>query len=190
MMENPTKVKILNAAKKLFIEHGFAGTSVGKIAKLAQVNHSLVFHHFTNKEKLWIEVKQDIAENANTSLQLIPSTDLSYDKFLNQLIENCMQFYQNSPELIRLLNWQRLESNDNPGIGIAQSSKMQAWIEAFKHYQETGDINKKLKPEFIVTFFLAVVSCAALDPNIYTHQKADRDAYIQFCKKNFLNGFK
>lgn len=189
-MENPTKVKIFTAAKMLFIEHGFAGTSIGKIAKLAQVNHSLVFHHFTNKEKLWLDVKQDIAEKANTSLQLIPSTDLPYDKFLNQLIQNCVQFYQSSPDLIRLLNWQRLESNETPGIGIAQSSKMQAWIDAFKHYQQRGDINKKLKPEFVVTFFLAVVSSAALDPNVYTHQKTDKDAYIQFCKKCFLDGFK
>ncbi len=189
-MENPTKIKILNAAKKLFIEHGFAGTSVGKIAKLAQVNHSLVFHHFTNKEKLWIDVKLDIVENAKTSQQIIPSTDLPYDKFLSTLIENCIDFYQNSPELIRLLNWQRLESSDNPGIGIAQSDRMQPWIDAIKHYQEMGDINKKLKPEFVVSFILAVVSSAALDPNVYIHQEADRDAYVQFCKRCFLNGFK
>ncbi|MBS0286264.1 MAG: TetR/AcrR family transcriptional regulator [Proteobacteria bacterium] len=189
-MENPTKVKILNAAKELFIEHGFAGTSIGKIAKLAQVNHSLVFHHFTNKEKLWIEVKLDIAQKAKTSEQIVPSTDLTYDKFLITLIENCFDFYKNSPDLVRLLNWQRLESSDNPGIGVAQSDRMQPWVDAIKHYQETGDINKKLKPEFIISFMLAVVSSAALDPNIYIHQQPDIDAYIQFCKRSFSNGFK
>lgn len=189
-MENPTKVKILNAAKQLFIEHGFAGTSIGKIAKLAKVNHSLVFHHFTNKENLWIEVKLDIVGKAKSTQQIVPSTDLAYDKFLSQLIENCFEFYKNSPELIRLLNWQRLESSDNPGIGIAQSERMQPWVHAIQHYQETGDIHKKLKPEFVVSFILSVVSSAALDPNIYIHQKTDIAAYIEFCKRAFLNGFK
>lgn len=188
-MENPTKLKILAAAKTLFIEHGFAGTSIGKIAKLAQVNHSLVFHHFTNKENLWLEVKQHIIDLADNNQESIPSLDLTFDEFLQELFENRMHFYQSNPDLIRLLNWQRLESNENLHIGITKSSRMQKWIEAISHYQEVGSINNLYKPEFIVTFILSIIVSAALDPNIFIQSEQDRSAYIQFCIQCFVQGF-
>lgn len=188
-MENTTKLKILNAAKTLFIAHGFAGTSIGKIAKLAQVNHSLVFHHFTNKENLWVEVKHHVAEGAKKDLFILPSTALPFATFLEQSIANSLQYYQNNPDLIRLLNWQRLESNDNFQHGMTYSSKMQTWIEAIAHYQTTGAINPKLQPEFIVSFYLSVISSAALDLNFLILKEADRSAYITFCIQCFIKGF-
>lgn len=189
-MENTTKTKILNAARTLFIAHGFAGTSIGKIAKLAQVNHSLIFHHFTNKENLWIEVKHQVAEAAQKDLLILPTTAQPFRRFLEQSITNSLQYYRNNPDLIRLLNWQRLESNDNLQIGITHSQKMQAWIKAITHYQTTGEINATLRPEFMVSYYLAVVSSAALDPNIFIQKETDQRAYIDFCIECFMKGFK
>jgi len=49
--EEKTDYKILVSARELFVKHGFSGTSMGKIAMKANVNHSLIFHHFGNKQK-------------------------------------------------------------------------------------------------------------------------------------------
>ena len=40
---------IINAARTCFVEKGFAGTSISAIAKKAQINQSLIDHHFGNK---------------------------------------------------------------------------------------------------------------------------------------------
>jgi len=47
-----THNRILDAAERLFAEHGITGTSVRSITDLAQVNVAAVNYHFGSKEKL------------------------------------------------------------------------------------------------------------------------------------------
>lgn len=188
-MENPTKGKILDAATTLFLEHGYAGTSIGKIAKQAEVTHSLIFHHFTNKENLWVAVKKRIADNIANDKQLIPKLDLPYEAFLKKLFQNCMTYYTSNPDLIRLFNWQRLESTSNHKIGIVNSEDIHPWISAIKHYQQTGDINAKIRPEFVFSFIMSLISSTALDPNVFTQEETDRQKYIDFCVASLQKAF-
>lgn len=48
-----TKNKILSAALSEFASTGFDGVSTRAIAKKAEVNHTLISHHFGSKEALW-----------------------------------------------------------------------------------------------------------------------------------------
>ena len=176
-----TKEKILNAAQQLFAENGFAGTSMGNIAKLAKINHSLIFHHFGNKAQLWVAVKQHITAQANRKSVTLPETDLPFDQFLKELFTRCLKFYKNNPDLVRMMNWQRMEANAEPEIGVTASGDMQKWADTFKHYQNQGEINPSLKPEFIVTMILAIISSAALDPNVFIKKKPYLENYLSFC---------
>ena len=49
---SPTKIKILDAAEKLFGRHGFDGTSLRDITAEAHVNLAAVNYHFQSKEAL------------------------------------------------------------------------------------------------------------------------------------------
>jgi AcrR family transcriptional regulator len=51
-----TKNKIMEAARVLFADHGFEGTSVREIARAAEVNVAAVNYHFSNKENLFTEI--------------------------------------------------------------------------------------------------------------------------------------
>ncbi|GAA0322705.1 hypothetical protein GCM10009087_36220 [Sphingomonas oligophenolica] len=48
-----TRLKIVNAALSEFARFGFDGSSTRGISQAAEVPHSLVIHHFKNKEDLW-----------------------------------------------------------------------------------------------------------------------------------------
>jgi AcrR family transcriptional regulator len=48
-----TESKILEAAKKVFIQNGLDGTSMQQIADEAQINKSLLHYYFRTKEKLF-----------------------------------------------------------------------------------------------------------------------------------------
>lgn len=186
MSEEPTKHKILTAARQLFVEHGFAGTSMGKIAKLAGVNHSLLFHYFGNKENLWLAVKQSIARDADQKSKMLPDTHLSFKEFLRELIIKSIRFYRDNPDIIRMINWQRLEYDPELKIGVTVSTEVQQWIEAIKYYQKKGDINSKLKPEFIMTLILSIVSSAALDQNVFISNEQNQKNYIAFCVESLI----
>lgn len=190
MKEEPTKERILAAARTLFVAHGFAGTSIGKIAKLAEVNHSLVFHHFKNKEQLWVAVKHNIVQESSPRTKTLPDIRLAFDDFLKALFTENMRFYRDNPDIIRLINWQRLEHNSNQKIGVTDSDEMKNWIDAFKHYQKLGEIQPNLKPEFIITMLLSIISSAALDPNVFIADKKSQEKYIHFCIDNLKKALK
>ncbi|MBX9787234.1 MAG: TetR/AcrR family transcriptional regulator [Alphaproteobacteria bacterium] len=181
MSSENTKEKILLSARKLFVEYGFAGTSMGQIAKLAQVNHSLIFHHFENKEKLWLAVKQSIVKEKNQQSKMLPSTDQPFYDFLYALVIKSIKFYRDHPDIMRMISWQRLERSHEEVISLTLSSETQSWINAFKHYQQCGEVNPQLKPEFIVVFVLSIVHVAASDHTVFTQTLANEDAYILFC---------
>ena len=181
MNKEPTKERILAAARKLFVENGFAGTSMGKVAKLANVNHSLIFHHFENKETLWSAVKQSIVKDENQHSKMLPSTDLAFLDFLHDLITKSIHFYRENPDIIRMIGWQRLEQHQKQIIGLTLSAESQLWIDALNHYKEKGNINPALKTEFILTLLLSIVSSAGLDKNVFIQMDTEEEAYISFC---------
>lgn len=183
MSESSTREKILQAAQTLFVEHGFAGTSMGNIAKLADVNHSLIFHYFDNKQKLWLVVKQNLAQMGQQQSKIVPETSLPFPQFLSELIKNSMHFYRSNSDIVRMINWQRLERNKEKDIGVTLSNETQLWLQAFKSYQKNGEISSHFKAEFIITLILSVVSSAVLDPNSLIRNKKEQGAYIDFCVK-------
>lgn len=185
-----TKEKILAAAKTLFVANGFAGTSMGNIAKLAGVNHSLIFHHYKNKAQLWVAVKQDIVRQSNHEAEKFTLEHLSWEECLRELFKRSLVFYRSNPDLIRMINWQRLEKDSNHQIGITQSTDMDAWIKLIRSYQTKGEIDEKYQPEWIITLIHSIMSSTALDPNIFINEEQEYRKYVDFCINILVKGFK
>src|SRR5919197_936282 len=52
MIETSTKERILDAAERLFANHGFEGASIRTIVEAAKVNLAAIHYHFRSKEAL------------------------------------------------------------------------------------------------------------------------------------------
>lgn len=181
-----TRTKILKAARSLFVKWGFSATSIGAIAEKAKINHSLIFHHFGSKEGLWSAVKQGIVEDSNKLCPTVPELTLPLSDFLQQLITQNIFFYRNNPDIVRMINWQRLEYEKKKQIGITLSPQAKSWLIAFKHYQTNGSIASSLRPEFIMTLVLSIISSAAMDSNVFITKTHDLNEYVRFCVKQLL----
>jgi len=69
---------ILNAAKRCFARHGFAGTTTKSVAAAAAISEGLLFKHFPTKSALYAEILADECEadpGLNGLLALEPSTE-------------------------------------------------------------------------------------------------------------------
>ena len=55
-----TRNAILMTATKLFLEHGFGGTSTRDIAKQIGITQPALYHHFTDKEELYLTVLTEL----------------------------------------------------------------------------------------------------------------------------------
>jgi AcrR family transcriptional regulator len=53
---NQKAMAIMQAAKDLFLEHGFGAVSMDQVARQAGVSKATVYAHFTSKEKLFAEM--------------------------------------------------------------------------------------------------------------------------------------
>jgi AcrR family transcriptional regulator len=55
-----TREAVLRAARQLFASQGYAAASVAAIAEAAGVTKGALFHHFENKEELFLQIWRDL----------------------------------------------------------------------------------------------------------------------------------
>ncbi|QGP54097.1 putative acrAB operon repressor [Piscirickettsia salmonis] len=140
-----TRSNILQAAQKLFASHGFAGTSISMIAKKANINQSLIYHHFTNKHDLWCKVKKELI-TPDLSKESPPNTQLQslalYD-FIKTIITIRFNSYKHNPDMGCMLLWQRLEFNDDKPRLEDSSPMMITILDCITQFKNTGKIHPR-----------------------------------------------
>lgn len=95
-----TKNKIMEVARVLFANQGFEGTSVREIAKEADVNVASLNYHFSNKEKLFLEIiRGGYVECSQNMRAHYDNTQPSLEDFLVHFFN---YFAQKSHDLISL----------------------------------------------------------------------------------------
>jgi AcrR family transcriptional regulator len=66
-----TRNALLDAARTLFGEHGYAATSLDEIARAAKVTKGALYHHYDGKQELFAavyeQVKREVSERAATA---------------------------------------------------------------------------------------------------------------------------
>ncbi|MGE5356740.1 MAG: TetR/AcrR family transcriptional regulator [Deltaproteobacteria bacterium] len=98
-MEEDTRQKILNTAKELFIEKGFAATTMRDISSRANINKGLLHYYFQSKQMLFVNVMQ------MTTFELFPKVDsilhlnVSFSEKLELIIDVYIEFLLKNPRL-------------------------------------------------------------------------------------------
>lgn len=87
MEKQDKKSSILNAARKLFSELGYEGTSTRLIAKEAGANMSMINYYFGSKEGVFIEIMNDNIKGFNAQLVSISEFRISPLEKLMKVIE-------------------------------------------------------------------------------------------------------
>jgi AcrR family transcriptional regulator len=144
-----TRAKILKVAQKLFAKKGYAATSISNIAEQAKINQSLIYHHFTDKKSLWRYAKHDLLENYAVYNELKAFDELAendFKSFLQQILTLRFNFYQKYPDIVRLLNWQRLDP-DKKDLQTTCWAAPEQWLRAIKEFQRRGEMRTDLLPE-------------------------------------------
>jgi AcrR family transcriptional regulator len=66
-----TRQALLDAARTLFGEHGYAATSLDEVARAANVTKGALYHHYSGKQALFAavyeQVKREVSERAATA---------------------------------------------------------------------------------------------------------------------------
>ncbi|MGZ5278523.1 MAG: TetR/AcrR family transcriptional regulator [Pseudobdellovibrionaceae bacterium] len=108
--DGSARARLIDAATKLFSEHGLDGTSTRDIAKAADLNISLISYYFGGKEGLYKTVIHEFAVEMKRQSELIlANVDLqnldreSFQKTMRILIEQMIPLKFHSREIHSLL---------------------------------------------------------------------------------------
>lgn len=170
-----TRSKILKVAQKLFAKQGFAGTSISDIAKTAKINQSLIYHHFKDKKALWRYVKANVLTSYsefNEVKAFENLADKNFSAFLHDIIELRFGLYNQHPDLVRMISWQRLEP-ERKELQASCYAPHEKWYEVIEKFQKTGQIRADLPAELVLNLIWNAVSGLYMDH--YPHFEAAKN---------------
>jgi TetR/AcrR family transcriptional regulator len=94
--------RILAAASGEFGAHGFAATTVDRIARRARVNKAMIYYHFHNKRALYTCIIRDVFGPISERLRLAAAEDAPPDKKLDRVIETVVRSVDESTAFLPL----------------------------------------------------------------------------------------
>lgn len=148
------KETFLKTALEVFLEKGFAGSTMEGIAKQAKASKNTLYLHFKNKEELFKAAAQHALTSVNFEIDSSVYEEDSLDKVLLEIIERVQLFAmdENIRNLTRLLI---AESQRFPAIAESQLDELKKMLRPVTNYLEGISITEG--------FYLHDPSSAALD---------------------------
>lgn len=98
MQKNNMEEQILLVAKELFMQNGYEGVSTTQVAKAAGCNQALVHYYYRTKQNLFKIICQQEIQKMLKILVDIPQEDISFEDFIENIIEAQIGFLKNNPD--------------------------------------------------------------------------------------------
>jgi AcrR family transcriptional regulator len=172
--------KILAAAQTLFARDGYSGASMGKIAKLADINKSLLYHYYESKADLWNDVKNNlcIEPDSNWIHEVFKAQDLK--EFISRLVMSRYRILKNNPELRRMIYWQRLEFKESD-LEVKWSLGLDAWQDTYDRLKSEGELKKTVALKHLM-LYVSYSMEGVFDESspMSISSEADKEAYLDF----------
>lgn len=104
MDPTPTRERLLDAAAKVFLEHGFTAASMDLVRQEAGVSNGSLYHHYPTKAKLADALYAYTLRDFHSSLMGAISARVSAQNGVKGLIRSYVQWVVQHPERARLLH--------------------------------------------------------------------------------------
>jgi TetR/AcrR family transcriptional regulator, fatty acid metabolism regulator protein len=94
---------ILDAAVRVFAEHGFHGSRVGDIAEDAGVAHGLLYHYFSSKEEVLRTIFVENWGQLIVRFRAVEESDEPAEKKLEGIAKILLRTWRNDPALVTVM---------------------------------------------------------------------------------------
>lgn len=179
-----TQARIIKAAREIFLNKGFSGTSMSQIATKAEVTKPLLFHYFKTKEDLWQNVKDNILGHITLDEFTIPTDSL--ENFLKAVINLRFNLYRKNPDLVLIMKWQRLESQ-NIEIKGTTILPVNLWTEILTNFQKHKIIGSSVNIDLFQSMIFSLTSLPFLENWEWVKSEEKVNAYKEMIFITLLN---
>jgi len=145
---NPKAERIIRAALRVFLEQGFEGASMDRVAGLAGVSKATVYAHFDSKESLFAAIME--RETRRRAQAIVPpmSIDLPIREALKRAGESFLRFVA-CEESVRTLRVVAAESARFPELGqlFFDSGPAVTWRALTEFFERAADAGQLDVPD-------------------------------------------
>ena len=189
--ETRTRSRILQAAQKLFAKHGYDGTTVRDLAKQAEVAESTLFHYFTNKKGILIELATTGWVEILTDL-LTELSEMSSYKAVAQVMRRRMLNISHNADIMKVCFFEaQFHPELRDRIQLEVIGKMTDVAEAFFATAMERGIYRQMDPKVVARVFLGMFAIAGFSQKTLLSPDASPQAMQEMAEglaDIFLNG--
>ena len=117
-----TKERLLNTAADMFSTQGYAGVSMRDIARAVGITQAAIYHHFPNKDALYIAVVAFVFEQHTLEISGQMSAIDDPAQRLELLIGTMLEVMDKDPRFRRIYMRELLEGDEQKLAAIAESA--------------------------------------------------------------------
>lgn len=104
-----TRARILRAACREFMRHGYSGARIERISSAARSSDRMIYYYFTSKEKLYLEVLEGVYSALGAAESQLELDVTQPEQALRRLIAFTWDYYLAHPEFVALLSNENLQ---------------------------------------------------------------------------------
>lgn len=158
---SPEKAEaILAGGMQEFLTHGYAATSMDRVAAAAGVSKATVYSHFQDKEGLFIALIEQLVQGKFRSMFETSSDDINAEPkiFLRQLANHVLDMGTNEPQFLNFMRVIIGESGRFPNLARAFVRNVeQTSFQMLRKYFATCPQLKLADPEATARIFIGAV---------------------------------
>ena len=158
------KLRVLNAATRLFGEQGYEATSIQAIAETCGIRKQSLLYHYPSKEHLHQAVIEAWLLHWRDELPKLLAKASGYDRF-SACVSALLGFFREDPNRARLMLREMLDRPES--LRRTMSEHLSPWIKLLTDYIRLGQSSGLLRPEanaeaYVVQVLLMVVTAVAV----------------------------
>ena len=163
-----TRARILDAAGKLFTEHGVEGTTIDELAEAADISRATFFNYFDSKPAVVKEMLAEIDRGFFAYLRSLLELDVPVRELLEIFFTNSAKGIQSSAPFFRVMIAEAEKSFPDP----LELDRYRGMTKEFQKIVEKGiarreartDVPSDLLAEIMVGAYVSVLRIWRVDP--------------------------
>lgn len=153
-----TRERLLDAARTLFGEKGYAGTSTREIAARAECNVALISHYFGSKEGLLRALLTDGMRNLTEALSKLAAEESDPEKRLRRIVRFLVGHFAENHANMRVIHRELLRSDSLllQELGPGAAAYHGVFVEILEQMRQTGRL-RNLDPSVAALLLMGLI---------------------------------